>query len=1107
MSTFYPFNLKLGSPNNPVGFNPASVKDANGNQLLAQWGFGRGTTGNDEIYDKANNGDIRALQQGRCYTFDGTDDYIDCNDPIIDTATDLSFSLWFKTTNINSRFMSIKRSGASDDLVRAGVNSGGGAFLEFDDGTVTGVGVGSANDGEWHHIAFTYDADGGADNMKLYFDGVLRNTDTVANFDFSNTDGNLICGIRYNLTNNAYGGEMWDYRVFVDHVLTADEVAYMASLGKVGTEPPAGTLWYKMDEQAGTTAYNSNGNTNAGTITNATLGTFHGTQDIYSYQNQVGYSDGGSGVFVPRDESNPTHDALGNTLQYTGVAPQNPKLIDSNCCTGDGADDYIEIPDATAFDISDNLTVGLWAKNDNAALGSNEFLIGRYDSGVSKREWNIGVDSNEKIIVNFGDPADGTFEGTLTSDDAVAIDSWHHYAFTFNGGTVKIYLDGVEVPYSITSGAVPSSLYASDIETTILAILASGSVNGPWDGNICDVRIYSGGSAPLTDADVLDWYQNGTKDFTDQTLAARYKLTEGAGETAFDSSGNGNHGTLTNFTLANAWGTVQDNFHGNILEGCSKRMYFDGTDDYVEVADTDDLSFGDGAGNDEPFSVGLKVVSSELNAGDAVTKANADASIREYRVILSDGSGNTNFIFYDGTNNAVTLGIEVVGGVASLEDGNVHDVVCTYDGSKSISGMKIYFDGVEQTVVDISAGSYPGMSNTAGPFYIGKVTTLYQKGSLFDVKVFSDELTAVEAADYLSVTDNVISHWKGYGNTDADWEDQAGSNDGTVSGSPTLLRIPSDDSDPSLDAAGSTLTNPSGNWHNGAETDINFNPATTPEMANIYTNAEGDGSADYVVINNNALFDITDNLTVSCWAKNDSASVATEYIITKYDFGADEREWALTFFGSSKLAVNFGDPADGTFEGRWESDDAISAPNQWHHYAFTFDGGTVQLYVDGLPISGSTASGSIPSTLYNGTAPFTVFTELDSGVVANPWDGNIQQVRIYSGSSAALTDAQMLDVSNNPEKNLAFSGQTLIAAYDLLGDTLDSSGNNLHGRNVGVTMNKYTVPTDYSFGDSLGTQYNHFKREVSSAQEDRYLLYRESLLHNSKLSKVENYTT
>jgi len=66
-----------------------------------------------------------------------------------------------------------------------------------------------------------------------------------------------------------------------------------------------------------------------------------------------------------------------------------------------------------------------------------------------------------------------------------------------------------------------------------------------------------------------------------------------------------------------------------------------------------------------------------------------------------------------------------------------------------------------------------------------------------------------------------IASYNGYGNTDSDWTDQVGSNNGTVNGSPALLRIPADTSDPTKDVFGDTLTNPAiTDGYNGAETEL-----------------------------------------------------------------------------------------------------------------------------------------------------------------------------------------------------------------------------------------------------------------------------------------------
>src|SRR5690606_9590044 len=50
-------------------------------------------------------------------------------------------------------------------------------------------------------------------------------------------------------------------------------------------------VFFKCDESTGINTYDSSGNGYHGTITNASLETFHSTQDIYSWQNEVGYSE------------------------------------------------------------------------------------------------------------------------------------------------------------------------------------------------------------------------------------------------------------------------------------------------------------------------------------------------------------------------------------------------------------------------------------------------------------------------------------------------------------------------------------------------------------------------------------------------------------------------------------------------------------------------------------------------------------------------------------------------------------------------------------------------------------------------------------------------
>ncbi len=114
------------------------------------------------------------------------------------------------------------------------------------------------------------------------------------------------------------------------------------------------TGWfYKMDENSGTTCYDSSGNGNHGTIIDAITvspeqdtNSIHQYQDVKSWHNDVGYSLDISGtypVYIPRDENNVLKDVLGNNLQYKGRVPSKAKFVNSPCFLGNGIA-YLSIP-------------------------------------------------------------------------------------------------------------------------------------------------------------------------------------------------------------------------------------------------------------------------------------------------------------------------------------------------------------------------------------------------------------------------------------------------------------------------------------------------------------------------------------------------------------------------------------------------------------------------------------------------------------------------------------------------------------------------------------------------------------------------------------------
>ena len=82
--------------------------------------------------------------------------------------------------------------------------------------------------------------------------------------------------------------------------------------------------------------------------------------------------------------------------------------------------------------------------------------------------------------------------------------------------------------------------------------------------------------------------------FLSENLVGFWNFNEGNGTIAYDYT-NYHNGTLTNMDADSCWNSSTPLVNGYALD-------FDGTDDYVEILDHDELSFGNGS-SDSPFSI------------------------------------------------------------------------------------------------------------------------------------------------------------------------------------------------------------------------------------------------------------------------------------------------------------------------------------------------------------------------------------------------------------------------------------------------------------------------------------------------------------------------
>ena len=147
--------------------------------------------------------------------------------------------------------------------------------------------------------------------------------------------------------------------------------------------------WYQFDETSGTTAADSSGYGNNGTVINGAT-----------------WTAGNSG----------------------------------NAVNLDGTDDYIALP-AGVVSNANTATVATWVNLDTL---SNWTRIFDFGSGTSTY-MNLTPKNGANSKIRFAIQNNGSSEQIIDGTSALATGGWHHVAVTLNGATGILYVDGVEV--------------------------------------------------------------------------------------------------------------------------------------------------------------------------------------------------------------------------------------------------------------------------------------------------------------------------------------------------------------------------------------------------------------------------------------------------------------------------------------------------------------------------------------------------------------------------------------------------------------------------------------------------------------------------------------
>lgn len=437
-----------------------------------------------------------------CLSFGGTDEYASRADAAAhDFTTALSISCWVKAaSNVGSGIVAkadygngnlsyyLGMDGTDSSKVLAVVSDDGSTFDKQYRSSVT------VFDGTWHHVAMTF----GSSTLKVYIDGaedasvVKASDNAVASLFNSNV------GLRFgSLLNNGSAANF-----------------YVGQLCSV-------SLWSKALSAAEVSEIYSDGIT-----TDLSTHSAYAASCVSWYKAGDGDSTSASGIV---DTKGALHLSTSNmeASDIIADAPGVPYSSSYSIAFG-GTNEYLSRAHHANHNFTTAMSIIGWVKA--VGTGTDLGLVSKGSYSDNRRMYTLYKASSDATKMSFLVSSDGTINQSATSSVTVFDNTWKHVAITYNAGTVKMYINGVEDTSVSNAATGIASLNANTTDGLWMgAWNNAGSPNYVYVGSLDEVALFS---VVLSQAEVTEAYNAGaTMDLSTHSQYANcrswYRLGDG----------------------------------------------------------------------------------------------------------------------------------------------------------------------------------------------------------------------------------------------------------------------------------------------------------------------------------------------------------------------------------------------------------------------------------------------------------------------------------------------------------------------------------------------------------------------------------------------------
>ncbi|MFC1600714.1 LamG domain-containing protein, partial [Patescibacteria group bacterium] len=390
----------------------------------------------------------------------------------------------------------------------------------------------------------------------------------------------------------------------------------------------------------------------------------------------------------------------------------------------DGANDHVTIADNDAFTVPSGgqITVEAWIKLNK--LNDAQIPISKMKG--SNYEWSMQQTAANGAGGGLLTSAGGGYLYAFSSQ-SLSADRWYHVAFTADTTSEEVYLyvDGVLSGTDTT----PSGTQAPN-GTANVQIGESDAGTGDFQGSVDDVRIYNYARTPQQIVQDMNAGHPAPGSPVGSAVG-HWKFDEGYGDTAHDSSPQGNNNDLGGSGEdCSDGGTPCPTWTNDGKFG--KALYFDDSSDYVEVADNTDYEFAAG----QSYSISLWYQDDydyPTNTGLVTKGYHDDSQNCPFYLLRIVPAGQPSLNTRDGTCSNE----ETTTATTDVTDGNWYHIVALRDSD--VNQTRIYVNGVledEKTTLDYQVGA------NSDPLVFMNHYNRYTGGILDEIYIFNSALTA-----------------------------------------------------------------------------------------------------------------------------------------------------------------------------------------------------------------------------------------------------------------------------------------------------------------------------------------------------------------------------